>query len=330
MRRFKVVITDFVTDGMEPERRVLEEIADVEALDAATEAELHGRVEDADAIIQYHCLTITRATIARLERCRLIVRGGVGFDNVDHAYARGRGIPVANVPDYGSEDVADSAMAMVLALTRGVSLLNSRLRAGAGEWSYLQARPLLRLRGRALGIVGLGRIGTAAALRARALGFHVLFYDPYKPDGYDKAIGVGRVETLEELLERVDVLSLHCPLSEETRHLIDAAALQRMPMGSYLVNTARGALVDTAAIPAAVESGRLAGVGLDVLEREPPPADDPLVRAWRDPAHPAHHRVILNPHTAFYSEEGLLEVRVKAAQACRRVLEGLEPRNVVN
>ena len=327
----RVVITDFLTDALEPERRVLGDRAVVTALNAQSEEDLWGRVEEADALIVYHCMSIGRATLDRLERCRLIVRGGVGVDNVDHAYARSRGIAVANVPDYGSEEVADSAIGMLLSLARGVSFLNSRLRSDPeGEWGPSHVKPLYRLRGRRCGVVGLGRIGTAAALRAKAFGLDVLFYDPYKLDGYDKALGIRRAETLPELLEQAELLTLHCPLTPETRHLVDAAAIERMPMGSYLVNTSRGAVVDTAAIPAAIESGRLAGAAIDVLAREPPPADDPLVRAWRDPSHPAHHRVILNPHASFYCEEGLLETRVKSAQAIRRLAEGLEPRNVVN
>ena len=326
----KVVITDFLTDSLEPERRVLGDRAVVTALDAHSEEDLWGRVEDADALIVYHNMSIGRATLDRLERCRLIVRGGVGVDNVDHAYARTRGIAVANVPDYGSEEVADSAIGMMLSLTRGISLLASRLHADErAEWSPSHAKPLYRLRGRRFGIVGLGRIGTATALRAKAFGLDVLFFDPYKLDGYDKALGIRRVETLGELLEQSHVLSLHCPLTPETRHLIDAVAIDRMPMGSYLVNTARGAVVDTAALPAAITSGRLAGAAIDVLPQEPP-LDDPLVRAWRDPDHPVHHRVILNPHAAFYCEEGLMDSRVKSAEACRRLAEGLPLRNVVN
>jgi D-3-phosphoglycerate dehydrogenase/C-terminal binding protein len=257
------------------------------------------------------------------------VRCGVGFDNVDHAFARERAIPVANVPDYGTEEVADTAIGMALALARGITLLNSRLRASQGPWSHIQTAPLQRLRGRVFGVVGLGRIGTAAALRAKALGLDVAFYDPYKPDGYDKALGIRRVETLEELLAESHVLSLHCPLSPETRRMVDAAALARMPKGSFLINTARGDIVDTAAVAPAIASGQLAGAAIDVLPEEPP-VNDPLVRAWRDPSHPAHDRVLINPHSAFYSEEGLLDMRVKGAEACRRALLGLPVRTVVN
>jgi C-terminal binding protein len=327
---YRSVITDFLDDDLAPERQVLGDLAEVTALRARSEEELVGRIEDADTITVYHELGITRVTIQRLTRCRLIIRGGVGVDNVDLAFARQRGIPVANVPDYGTEEVADTAVAMMLALARGVHVLNSELRASVGRWSYTQAAPLARLRGRVLGIVGLGRIGTATALRAKALGMAVVFYDPYKPDGYDKALGIRRVETLGELLRQSLVVSLHCPLTEETHHLIDAAALAEMPRGSYLVNTARGNVVDTEALPAALALGQLAGAAIDVLAHEPPPADAPLLAAWRDPAHPAHHRLIVNPHAAFYCEEGLWEMRRKAAEACRRALLGLPIRNVVN
>jgi len=168
------------------------------------------------------------------------------------------------------------------------------------------------------------------AQRGKALGMEILFFDPYKPDGYDKALGIRRVETLDQLLQQSFVVSLHCPLSEETRHLIDARAIQSMPRGSYLINTARGGVVDCRSIPAALASGQLAGVGIDVLEQEPPRAVDPLLVAWRDPRHAAHHRLILNPHIAWYCADGQLELRRKTAETCRRALLDQPLRNVVN
>jgi D-3-phosphoglycerate dehydrogenase/C-terminal binding protein len=329
-RRYKVVLTDFINDALEPETRILGALADVVALDRHHEDELIGHVEDADAIMLFHNLSLSQKTIERLTHCKLIVRCGVGYDNVDHRYARSRGIPVANVPDYGTEEVADTAIGMMLALTRGITYMNSRLRGSEGPWMYTQVVPLRRLRGRVFGVVGLGRIGSAAALRAKALGMDVAFYDPYKPDGYDKALGIRRVESLDELLAQVFVLSLHCPLTQETYHMIDARAVARMPTGAYLVNTARGAVVDADAVPEAIASGRLAGAAIDVLEHEPPAPDSPLARTWRDPAHPAYHRLLINPHAAFYCEEGLLEMRSKGAEACRRALGGQPVRNVVN
>jgi C-terminal binding protein len=327
---YRVVVTDFVADDLEPERRILAGLAAVEALAAAREEDLAGRIDDADAVMMYHTIPLTSQTIGRLRRCKLIVRCGVGVDNVDHAFAAERGIPVANVPDYGTEDVADSAIGMALTLARGTHYLNSRLRSGEGRWSYAQAAPVRRLRGRVFGIVGLGRIGTAAALRAKALGMEVAFYDPYKADGYDKALGVRRVESLEELLRRSQVLSLHCPLTPQTARMIDAAAMSLMPRGSFLVNTSRGEVVDLDALVGAIESGQLAGAGIDVLPQEPPAGNERILAAWRDPQHPCHHRLILNPHAAFYSEEGLMDMRIGGAEACRRALLGEPLRNVVN
>ena len=326
----RVVITDFVCDGLEPERRILGDIACVDALDGYSEDDLVDRIEDADAVMLYHNLALTKRTIGRLERCKLIVRCGVGIDNVDWAFARERGICVANVPDYGTEEVADSAIGLTLTLMRGIHLFNSRLRAEQGPWMFYQAAPLHRLRGQVFAIVGLGRIGTATAIRAKALGLDVVFFDPYLPDGAEKALGIRRALTLSELLRQANVLSLHCPLTPETLHLIDAVAIAQMPRGSYLVNTARGKVVDTVAVPAAIASGQLAGAGIDVLEHEPPTAGDTLVAAWRNPEHPAFHRVIINPHAAFYSEEGLMDMRTKGSTACRNALLGLPLRNVVN
>lgn len=330
MSRHQVLVTDLVTGSLEPEERVLDGVAGVRAVAATTEDDLVGQAEDADALMVYHTMILSRRIIERLRRCKLIVRCGVGYDNVDGAFARERGIPLANVPDYGTEEVADSAIGMALMLTRGIGFLNGRLREQRGPWSWRQVVPLHRLRGRTFGIVGLGRIGTAVALRARSLRMNVAFFDPYKSDGYDRALGIERVETLAELLAKSHVVSLHCPLTAETERLIDAAALSQMQPGSFLVNTARGAVLDTTAIAPAIASGRLAGAAIDVLPHEPPLDDDPLLAAWRDPAHAAHDRVILNPHTAFYSEEGLLDMRVKGAEACRRALLGLPLRNVVN
>ena len=329
-QRFRVVITDFITGDLGPERQLLGEIADLVALDAAAEPDLLGRIDEADALMMYHNVSITKDTIDRLKHCKLIVRCGVGYDNIDWRHARSRGIPVANVPDYGTEEVADSAIGLMLTLTRGIHLLNSIYRDGADGWTYRSAVPVVRLRGRVFGVIGLGRIGTAAALRAKALGMDVVFHDPYKPDGYDKALGIRRADTLDELLRAAFVVSVHTPLTPETNKLIDALAIAKMPRGSFLVNTARGAVVDTSAIPAAIASGHLAGAGIDVLAIEPPPADDPLIKAWRDPQHAAYHRVIVNPHSAFYAEEGLLDMRTKGAKAVRNALLGRPLANVVN
>ncbi|MCY3020309.1 MAG: C-terminal binding protein [Planctomycetota bacterium] len=326
----RVYVTDFVTDDLAVEKRILGDLADVRALGAQGEAQLEGRIEDAACLMVYHFVSIGAATIGRLKQCKLIVRSGVGYDNIDGAAARAKGIPLCNVPDYGTEDVADSAIGMLLTLTRATHLLNSRLRSGRGVWSYTQAVPMHRLRGRTFAVVGMGRIGTATTHRAKSHGMDVVFYDPYVADGWERASGVRRVETLDELLAQAHVLSLHCPATPETLRMIGAAQIARMPRGSFLINTARGVVLDTSAIPPAIRSGQLAGAGVDVLPIEPPRDDDPLIAAWRDPSDPCHDRVVISPHAAFYSEEGMLDIRVKSAHACRRALLGQPLRNVVN
>jgi len=328
--RWKVVITDLIVEPLDYERRVLGEFADVIALDAMKEADLIGRVEDADAIMVYHYFRMTRATIERLERCKVIVRPGVGYDGIDLLAARERGIPVCNVPDYGTEEVADSTLGMALSLARGTHFLNSRLKRGLGAWNVDQATPIHRLRGRRFGIVGCGRIGAAVALRAKAFGFEVAFYDPYVRDGVDKALGIQRVESLKGLLESACILSVHCPLTSETCGMIGREQIRAMAQGSVLINTARGGIVDTMAVIDAIADGHLAGAGIDVLEQEPPAEDSPILRAWRDPHHPAHDRLLLNPHTAFYCEEGCAEFRTKGALETLRALRGEPLRNRVN
>lgn len=326
----RVVVTDLIPEPLECERRVLHGHAEVLALDIRRQSELNGQLDDADAVMIYHYLRLDSEQIERLRNCKVIVRPGVGYDNIDIAAARRRGIPVCNVPDYGTEEVADSALAMAVSLARGTHFLNSRLRRGIGAWNVDQAAPIQRLRGRVFGIVGCGRIGAAAALRAKAFGFDVVIYDPPLRDGVEKSLGVRRVDALEVLLRQSHVVSLHCPLTSETRGMIGAAELALMPQGAILVNTARGGVVDTAAVVAALADGQLAGAGIDVLEQEPPPEDSPVLRAWRDPAHPAHDRLLLNPHSAYYCDQGSEEFRTKGAQEVLRVLQGRPLRNQVN
>jgi C-terminal binding protein len=330
MSRPLVVATDFLPEPLEHEKRILGDLADVKAALAMSEDQLIGKVEEAECLMVYHYLTISRKTIERLKKCKLIVRCGVGFDNIDRVFARERGITVANVPDYGTEEVADSAIGMMLTLVRGISFMNAKGQTKQGNWEYTMVQPTNRLRGQTIGLIGVGRIGTATALRAKALGLNVLYYDPYVPDGRDKALGITRVEALDELLAKSDVVSLHCPRTPETIHIINKDTIGKMKTGAYLVNTARGGCVDANGVLWGIESNKLRGAALDVLEVEPPPDNEPLLAAWRDPKHPAYHRVVLNPHAAFYSEQGLDDMRIKGSENCRRVLLGQPPRNVVN
>ncbi len=316
--RFRVVITDFL-DEASVEAPVLGDLADLIVAGAHDEADLSPHVATADAMILFHDLSlIGETTLSKASRCRGVVRAGVGFNNVDLGEASQRGIVVCNVPDYGTEEVADHAIMMLLAVAR--RLIPCHTAICQGTWDYRTASGTPRLRGKTLGLVGCGRTGTATAIRAKAFGLDVVFYDPLVVQGHDKALGVRRANSLPELLAQSDILSLHCYLDESTHHLIDAEALAALPRGAYLINTARGPIVDQNALVDALESGHLAGAGIDVVEREP--LDDEHLRN--------HPRVLLTPHSAFYSVEGFVELRRKAAEEVRRLLLGQPPWNPVN
>ena len=247
-----------------------------------------------------------------------MIRNGVGFDSVDGAAAAQRGIALCNVPDYGTEEVADHAIALTLALCRQLFPLDAE--AKRLGWAIAVEPRLRRLRELTFGIIGLGRIGTATALRAKALGFKVCFYDPYLANGVHKAIGISRVTSLDELLRAADVLSVHCPLSAGTRHLLAERELALMKPSAFVVNTARGAIIKKTAILDALRGGRLAGAGLDVVEDEP-------LRTAEEAATP---NLIVTCHAAFCSVESKREMRATSARIARAAVTGGDLENVVN
>jgi len=300
------------------ERQIIGDAARVTRQLCETDADFTDDIFSADAVIIWHNLPLTEAGIARLQNCRAIIRNGVGFDSVDIAAARARGIAVCNVPDYGTEEVADHAIALTMALCRQILPLDAE--AKQLGWSIRVTPKLRRLRTLTFGVVGLGRIGTATALRARALGFRVVFYDPHLPNGADKGIGVARARTLDELLAQTDVLSLHCPLNNDTRHLITARELGLLKPGAFVINTARGAIVEKAAILAALRDGTLAGAGLDVIEHEP-------LRTAEEASTP---NLIATCHAAFCSVESKIEMRTTSARIALAAVRGQPLENVVN
>lgn len=300
------------------ETAILGEVAEVRRFLCDSDADFAGPILEAKALIIWHNIPIRAPGIGRLRQCRAIIRNGVGVDSVDLEAARRGGIAVCNVPDYGTEEVADHAMALALAQCRQLFPLAAE--AQRLGWSIHVEERLRRLRELTFGIVGLGRIGTATALRAKAFGFTVCFYDPYLPNGADKAVGVSRVRHLPELLERADVLSLHCPLTAETHHLIAERELALMKPSAFIVNTARGAIIKKAALLEALRQGRLAGAGLDVVEDEP-------LRAAEEAATP---NLIVTCHAAFCSQESKREMRTTSARIARAAVLGEPLENVVN
>jgi C-terminal binding protein len=316
--RFTVLIADFL-DETSIESAILADIARIVMARAKVEAELVDYLPQADAIMLFHDISIVgEPSFSRAPRCRGVVRAGVGFNNVDVDAATRHGVVVCNVPDYGTEEVADHAIMFLLAIVR--RLVGSHEEIRGGTWDHRSAVGAPRLRGKTFGVVGCGRIGTAAAVRAKALGLDVVFYDPYLRQGMDKALGIRRVYQLDDLLEQSHFVSLHCYLDAANRHLIGARALARMRPGAVLINTARGPLVDERALLEALDSGHIAAAGLDVVESEP--LENERLRQ--------HPNILFTPHTAFYSVEGYNELRTKTAEEVRRILLGEPPRNPVN
>ena len=292
------------------ERPFLADIADLSTVWLDFNAPFPDAVLDAHAIILWHGPLVTAEVVARLRHCRAIIRNGVGFDSVDVAAAARAGIAVCNVPDYGTEEVADHALALTLALYRQLFPLDAE--AKRLGWRIQVQHRMRRLRTQTFGIVGLGRIGTAAALRAKAFGFRVVFYDPYVPGGVHKAIGVERAGSLRELLATADTLSIHCPLNDETRGMIGAEEIAALRPGAFLVNTARGDIVRKEPVLAALRSGHLGGAGLDVVENEP----------LRSAAEAESPNLIVTCHAAFCSPEGMVEMRSTSARIARAAVLG--------
>jgi len=313
----KIIVTDLLQEA-EIESEILKELGNVKTLMANDEEEICGLVEDADALIVWHEIIISRKTISRLTNCKIIARAGTGYDNIDIVAAAERNIPVINVPDYGTEEVADSALCLILNLMRRTHHVCNRVKNGGYRWQ--DAFGATRIRGSILGIVGLGWIGMAVALRAKSFGFDVLFFDPFLSDGVEKSLGIRRARTLTELLKESKVVSLNCVLTDENRYMIDEEAFKMMRQDAYLVNAARGGLVKESALIAALEDGEIAGAAIDVLENEP--NITPKLRNIPN--------LYLTAHTAFYSDESFVELRQKCALEVKRALIGEGARNVVN
>jgi D-3-phosphoglycerate dehydrogenase len=316
--RYRVVIADYDYPSLDEERAVLDAIgAELVPHHARTEVELIAACRGADAVLCQYA-RMTGAVIASLDRCRAIVRYGVGVDTIDIPAATEHGMWVCNVPDYGVDEVSDHAMTLLLAAARKLVPMANAVQGG--EWDVTLYKPIGRLRGRTLGLIGLGRIGSAVASKARGFGLNVIAHDPHRPSEYFAERNVTGVE-LDDLLARADFVSIHAPLTEETKHVIDRRALVTMKPSSYLINTARGGLVDGAALAGALRDGQIAGAGIDVLECEPIPADDPLLGL---------PNCIVTPHAAWYSEEAFRDLKTKAAEEAARVVQGERPRCPVN
>jgi D-3-phosphoglycerate dehydrogenase len=317
MAQFQVAVSDIVFPNLDRARAVLSAIGAELRLAEEPKPEAILRVaKDADALLATYA-KITADMIRQMTRCRIISRFGIGVDNVDIPAATERGIVVTKVPDYCIDEVSDHAMALLLSTVRKIPLANSLVQQG--RWEMPAVVPIHRLRGTVLGLVGFGRIPQLVAPKAQAFGMRVVSFDPYIPkDVFERA----RVESVDfpQLLKISDYISIHAPLLPETQGLFNADAFRQMKPHAYLINTARGPIVDEAALARALDAGQLAGAALDVMTKEPPTGSSLLGRP----------NVIITPHTSFYSEESLNDLETKAAEEVVRVLKGQAPKNPVN
>ena len=324
MTRPKVVITDFDYGDLDVERPILEAAgARVVGLQAKSEADLFEEARDCDAIMDQYA-RVGAETIARMERCRVIARYGIGVDIVDVEAATRKGILVTNVRDYCTDEVADHAIALWLALTRKLFQYNAATHKGV--WRWQTGRPIHRIQDRTMGVVSFGRIGRAIARRARGFGVELIAYDPYIADGVAEAEGVRRVDK-DEILVRSDYLMMQVPATPETHHFLGEEEFERVKEGVIIVNTGRGPTIDNSALCRALKAGRVGGAGLDDPEEEPAKR-----KAWDPAANPLFSldNVIVTSHVAYYSEESIRLARETAASEVARVLRGERPHNPVN
>jgi D-3-phosphoglycerate dehydrogenase len=315
---FIVAVTDYVFSSLEPEQQVLAPLGvELRSQQCRSEEEIIALAREADAVLNCYA-KMTARVVENLTRCKIIARYGIGVDNVDLAAATKARILVTNVPDYCIDEVSDHALALLLALARKIVTADAGVKSGT--WSVTAYAEIRRLRGLTLGLIGFGKIAKALASKAQPLGMKLLVYDPYLDPEIISRHGA-EAASLEKLLAEADAISIHVPLSQETRNLIGPRELAHMKPSAFLINTSRGGIVDEQALAIALKEGRLGGAALDVLSIEPPPPDHPLRQA---------PNLILTPHLSFYSRESVIELQTKAAEEVARALKGEPPRSPVN
>jgi lactate dehydrogenase-like 2-hydroxyacid dehydrogenase len=332
MDRILIIDPLFDTDP-DVEREVTGPEPRIDVVRAVTSDADRALLREADAVL--NCRSrhfLPEGLVRQMDRARIVVQAGVGYDHIDIEACAARGIPVCNTPDYGTMEVADHAIAMMLDLMRGTTAYNNRLLVRDDAWNTkaLPVAPVRRLRGQVYGVVGLGRIGLAAAMRARAFELKVVFHDPGLPPGAELSLGFDRVDTLGDLLERSDIVSLHCPLNPQTHAMINAATVARMKPGAILINTSRGRVIDLDAVEAGLRSGRISAAGLDVLPEEPLDRSHPLLAAWTAREPWLEGRLLITPHAAFFTPQSLRDMRRLSMLAVVQYLRDHRLRSCVN
>ena len=327
--KYKILIPDRLEAPADIEQSVFGEEYELSLYQAKSHSEIPDKVwAECDAVLAWHDIHYSSDLLTKMKNCKVIVRVGVGYDNIDLEAAKANDIIICNVPDYGTDDVADHAMALILSLSRGIAEYN--IAAKSGQWSWETGNNLRRIKGSTLGIVGLGRIGTAVALRAKSFGLDVLFYDPYKPYGYEKVFSIERAASLFDVAANSDIITIHAPLTAETNNMINRDFFDVCKNGTMLINTARGGIVNTDHLFDAMMNNKISKAGLDVLPVEPPDPNHPLISKWKKNEKDWEGRIIITPHSAFYNRDSYIEMRRKAAEEVKRILENKEPLNRVD
>ena len=313
----KVVLTDYVWESLEVEKKILGNLGELVPLQTKKPDEFIAQAADCDALLNTYAGPITADVMAKMPKCRIIARYGIGVDTIDLDAATAAGIIVTNNPTYCIEEVAEHAMALLLACARKVVFYDRMVRAG--RWEVPPGKPMFRLAGSTLGLVGFGNIARQVAVRAAAFGMKVLYADPFVKEGQFPEPGK-KVE-LNDLLAQSDFVSVHPPLMPQTRKMINDDAFGRMKPTAWIINCSRGPIIDTDALVRALEAKKIAGCGLDTTDPEPLPNPHPLR---------TRENVIINPHVAWYSEQAMVGLQAGAPNEVRRVLAGEWPVNVVN
>jgi D-3-phosphoglycerate dehydrogenase len=317
MAKAKVVLTDYVWESVDVERKILGDLGELVPLQTKKPDEFIAQAADCDALLNTYAGPITAEVMAKMPKCRIIARYGIGVDTIDLEAATAAGIIVTNNPTYCIEEVAEHAMALLLACARKVVFYDRMVRAG--RWEVPPGKPMFRLAGSALGLVGFGNIARQVAVRAAAFGMKVLYADPFVKEGQFPEPGK-KVE-LNDLLSQSDFVSVHPPLMPQTRGMINDDAFGRMKSTAWIINCSRGPIIDTAALVRALDAKKIAGCGLDTTDPEPLPNPHALRN---------RENVIINPHVAWYSEAAMVGLQAGAPNEVRRVLAGEWPVNVVN
>ena len=315
---WKILITDYAWSSIEPEREVLAEIgAELIVAETGDEEELLTLAPTVDGILT--CWKPVReCVIATAPKCQIIARYGIGLDNIDVESATENGIIVTNVPTYCVDEVSDHAIAHLLACARKIPFFSAAVKSGT--WDQNIGPQMFRLRGKTLGIVGFGRIGQAIIPKAKVFGLNVKIYSPRTSPDLIQSHGAEKV-SFQELLKTSDFITIHAPLTDETQHMFGSDEFRAMKPTAFLINTARGGIVNTSALTAALQKSEIAGAGIDVLETEPPEVDEVLL---------TFDNVVITPHAAFISEESILELEITAARCVAQVLTEQLPESVVN